>query len=271
MTGAEHATRPPAQSARPASFGARVKRLRARAEAGSPEAWFVLASLLEDGLRDRRGRQRVAPDFGAAFRVYRDAALGGCRGAWGNVGVCYDSGTGVRRNITRARECYHREWKLHHSGAYNLGTWYRDRGRYREAYRWYERAVEGADGDALVTMGYCVYYGIGVARDSARAMHLWRRVDDTPFVTEFGREEARYLRAVALLDRGRQRDVAAAVILLQRANGDEDYPEADVILEQVDADGEVVPCRCRRHRYRDTLGQAHCELHRARGRRPVRR
>lgn len=157
-----HATRPPAHLLRRESFGAQVRRLRTTAEAGSPQAWFELASLLEDGLRDRRGRQRVAPDVGAAFRAYRHAALGGCQGAWGNLGVCYDSGTGVRRNITRARECYHREWKLHHSGAYNLGTWYRDRGRYREAYRWYERAMEGADGDALVTMGYCRYFWIGV-------------------------------------------------------------------------------------------------------------
>ena len=57
MTGVERAIQPLAPSLRPDSFGARVTRLRARAEAGSPEAWFELASLLEDGARDRRGRQ----------------------------------------------------------------------------------------------------------------------------------------------------------------------------------------------------------------------
>ena len=71
------AARPPAHLLRRESFGAQVRRLRTTAEAGSPQAWFELASLLEDGLRDRRGRQRVAPDFGAAFRAYRNAALGG--------------------------------------------------------------------------------------------------------------------------------------------------------------------------------------------------
>ena len=224
-------------------------------------SWWLLASMLDEGVPDGRGEFTVGPDLRGAFRAYTRAADSGYEGAWLNLGYCYATGRGTRQNLHAARRSYARCWrKTAHSGAAgNLATWYRDRGRLREAVRWYRRAALFGDDDASLTLGYCLYYGIGARRDQTAALARWRRLDDTPHVTPYGREEAWYLRAVAHVDAGR-RGLAAS--LLTPAAADGDYPEADELLSQLNVGEPPVPCRCRRHFATSIRGQARCQRHR---------
>lgn len=260
-TRARRGSTPLARSLVPETFRERMARLRARARAGDAASWWLLATALDEGDADDRGAFGIRPDRRAAFRAYTRAAQRGYKAAWLNLGVCYDTGRGVRRNAATARRCYARAWRLTAlpSAAINLGTWYRDRGQLREAVRWYRRAALFGDGEARLTLGYCLYYGLGVRRDRDAAIMCWRPLDDTAWITPYGREEAWYLRAVAHADAGRRR---LAMTLVSRAAADGDYPEADALLAELTAGETPTPCRCRRHMPRPTRGQARCAQHR---------
>ena len=245
------------------SFTARVTALRARGTAGEAAAWWELGCLLEDGDIDGRGRVRIAPDLRGAFRAFRRGAESGDDGALLNLGVCYDTGQGTRRDRAAAWRCYQRLWRRTRDGsaANNLATWHRDRGNLRLAVAWYRRAADARDGDAHVTLAYCHYYGLGTTKSTARALRELDHADRTSDITPYGHEEALYLRAVVRLDRGRRSDFAAAMSLLRQAAADSDYPEAEAVLADIAAGAVPTPCRCRRHLARTVKGQAHCPVH----------
>ncbi len=247
-------------------FAARAATLRARAYAGDASAWWELGCLLEEGDIDSQGTVRAVPDRRAAFRAFRRGAEGGDYDALLNLGVCYDNGTGTRRDRAAAWRCYHRLWRRtkHGAAANNLATWHRDRGNLRLAFSWYRKAAAAHDGDAHVALAYGYYYGLGTTKNLGRALRALDRADHTNDITPYGQEEALYLRAVVLLDRGRRGDIVAATSLLRRAAADGDYPEADAVLADIARGMVPTPCRCRRHLARTVKGQAQCPVHRSR-------
>ena len=248
------------------SFRGRLAALRIGADEGNAEASFELACLLQDGLVNGRGRQLVAPDFAGAVAAYRRAVELGDVGALLNLGLCYDRGKGVRRNSRRALHCYSRLWKARRDGsaATNIATVYRDDGDLRRAFQWLRKAAGTGSGGARADVGYWLYYGIGVRRDVAKALTAFHRAAQSRQISDFDREEALYLRAVAYLDRGGPHNRAKARALLIRANADDDYPEARTLVAQLDLETEPVPCRCRRGLDRHVRGQAPCDVHRQR-------
>jgi len=248
------------------SFRDRVAGLRTDAEQGHAEASFELGCLLEDGLVDARGQHLVPPDLAAAVAAYQRAVELGDLEALLNLGVCYDRGNGVRRNRRRALLCYSKLWKARRyaGAATNIATVYRDDGDLRRAFQWLRRAASTGSGDATADMGYWLYYGIGVRRDVAKARSAFHRAAQSRDISDFDREEALYLLAVAHLDRSGLQNRAQARALLTRANADGDYPEAGALVAQLDLETEPVPCRCRRGLDRHVRGQAPCDVHRPR-------
>lgn len=248
---------------RQGTFSARVGSLRVRASAGDASAWWELGCLLGDGDVDARGRVSGPPDHRGAFLAFRRGADLGDASALLNLGVCYDSGRGTRRNRAAARSCYQRVWRGTRdcSAAANLATWYRDAGDDRRALAWYVKAAAAGDGDAYVDIAYGYYYGVGTNRNIARAVSALGCADHAPSITPYSREEASYMRAVILVDRGRRDDTAAAASLLQQAAADGDYPEADAVLRALVGGLVPSPCRCRRHWKPTVRGQAPCPLH----------
>ena len=211
-----------------------------------------------------RGRQLIAPALKDAFTAYlRSARLGDSSGLLA-LGLCYDNGAGVRQNKQRARQFYLAVWRRerHYAAASNIATVHRDLGDMRTALRWWHKAAAAGDGDALVCIGYCYYYGLGARPDRVKSMTAFKRAGDAKSIIELDREEALYHRAVAQIDRasGRGRTIARA--LLVKANADGDYPEAQALLRQLDTGRPPVPCRCRRGLNRAVPGQAPCAVHR---------
>lgn len=249
---------------RQAAFSTRVASLRVRASAGDASAWWELGCLLGDGDVDARGRVSTPSDHRGAFMAFRRGAELGDASALLNLGVCYDRGLGTRRNRAAARHCYQRVWRRTRDGAAagNLATWYRDTDDHRRAMAWYGKSAATGDGDAYVDLAYACYYGLGTRRNVARALSALGRADHAPSISPYSREEASYLRAVILLDRGRSGDTATATPLLQQAAADGDYPEADAVLRELAEGVMPSPCRCRRHWKPTVRGQAPCPLHR---------
>jgi TPR repeat protein len=142
----------------------------------------------------------------------------------------------------------------------NVAAAYRILEKFRLAARWYKKAADQGDGNAMTDWGYCLQHGVGVRRDEKSAEWAYRSAISCRWITEFSREEAMYHMAVLLLGRQSASSHRAAKRLLRAANADRDYPQAEVLLRFAGA-GEVRnPCICRRN-LRPRLAKRHCHVH----------
>jgi TPR repeat protein len=143
----------------------------------------------------------------------------------------------------------------------NIAATYRMAGNRRRAFDWWRRAAE-SDGSALLELGYCYQYGIGVRRDLRTACVAYLAAVRSRWIDEYSREEALYHLAIAYLDLDKGRPSRRrAVKLLREAAADGDYPQAADLLGQLKSGGPINECRCRRGLLRSLGGQAQCALH----------
>lgn len=214
---------------------------------------------LLEGIQDKQGRTVVRRNPLKAFRLLHQAALMGDITAASSVGYAYDRGLGTKRDVRQALRWYRRAADMGSTtAATNIATIYRDARKLKLALQWWERSAEMGDGDAAVDVGYCYLYGIGVGRSPVLARRMLKRASISKDLSEYGREEALYLRALEFMDNGKTR---LAIPLLARAAADGDFPEAASVLKQIQSGAAVVPCRCRRHIHKHLPGHAKCPLH----------
>lgn len=230
-----------------------------QAEAGEVSAMTDLGFNLFEGIQDRKGRSIVRRNPREAVAWFRQAANRGDSTAASSLGYAYNIGLGTKRNVAQAIRWYRQAARSGDStAAYNLATVYRDAGKARLAFQWWERAANMRDGDAAVDVGYCYQYGIGTRRDAANAKRMFRRAIASRDISQSGREEAMYHLAVQFIDEGKRQ---LALSLLKRASADNDFPEAASILNQLRIGSDFVPCRCKRFINKQLRGHAKCSLH----------
>jgi TPR repeat protein len=142
----------------------------------------------------------------------------------------------------------------------NVAAAYRILGNFRFAARWYRRASEHGDGDALTEWGYCLQHGVGIRKDDRAAERAYRAAIESKWITDYCREEAMYHLAVLLLGRRSAASRRAAARLLRVASADGDYPQAEALLQIVKSADVRDICVCRRH-LRPRLARRHCPMH----------
>jgi tetratricopeptide (TPR) repeat protein len=142
----------------------------------------------------------------------------------------------------------------------NVAAAYRILGNFRLAARWYRKASERGDGDALTDWGYCLQHGIGIQKDEKAAERAYRAAMSFEWITDYGREEAMYHLAVLLVGRRSASSRQTAAKLLRAASADGDYPQAEALLRVVESTDPRHICVCRR-RLRSLLARSHCPLH----------
>jgi TPR repeat protein len=120
----------------------------------------------------------AAGDYAKALQEIRPLAQeGDPRGQYG-MGVLYENGYGVTKDLKLAAAWYLKAAKQDNTDAqYNLGAMY-EHGvgmpvNYPEAARWYRPAAEQGDIDALSNLGVLYEGGKGVPRDKVLAMALY--------------------------------------------------------------------------------------------------
>lgn len=170
-------------------------------------------------------------------------------------------------NVAEREKRYIRKWRQlakagHRMAMMNVAAAYRILGNRRLSFRWYKRAADLRDGEALLEVGYCYHHGLGVRQDDSKAENAYRSAIATrKYITAYGREEAMYSLSVLLLELRPTAWRREALRLLRRAAADGDYPQArelrDVLLKNEDT--EV--CVCRRFLMRRLARQA-CRIHR---------
>lgn len=143
----------------------------------------------------------------------------------------------------------------------NVAAAYRILGKDRLAARWFRRAAEHGDGDALTDWGYCLQHGGGIRKEERAAELAYRSAIASKRITDYAREEAMYHLAILLLKRRLASGQRVAASLLRRANADGDYPQAQTLLGIMGSADIKNVCLCRRH-LRPSLGRKCCPLHR---------
>jgi TPR repeat protein len=144
-----------------------------------------------EALFSRADKKRDSGDLQAAFRLFLAAAKAGDRAAQLNVGNCYDTGAGVRRNRSSALYWYKRAYRRGDaSAATAIGTVWRDEGKPKQALGWFQRAVRLGDEDS--NLDVAKHYLLN-AHDPKSAIPYLEKVCQSDRVTEASAEEAKRL------------------------------------------------------------------------------
>jgi len=120
----------------------------------------------------------AAGDYARALQETRPLAEKGDPRSQYGMGVLYENGFGVTKDLKQAAAWYLKSAKQGNTDAqYNLGAMY-EHGvgmtvNYPEAARWYRPAAEQGDIDALSNLGVLYQGGKGVPQDKVLAMALY--------------------------------------------------------------------------------------------------
>lgn len=86
-----------------------------------------------------------------AFELFFAAAKADHLGAQVNLGFLFDTGTGVEKNREKAMYWYRKAARRGEaSAANNIGTIFRDEGKWRLSLRWFEKAIELGSAETLL-------------------------------------------------------------------------------------------------------------------------
>ena len=115
-----------------------------------------------------------------AERRYLAKALAGDADAQNNLGVCYEKGDGIEKNLTKAVEWYEKAAAQGDANAQcNLGYCYEvglgvEKNIYK-AVEWYEKAVAQGHARAQNNLGVCYEFGKGVEKNIHKAVEWYKK------------------------------------------------------------------------------------------------
>jgi TPR repeat protein len=142
-----------------------------------PDALVNLGVLCEEGLRHPDGTVLVRRNLREARRCFERAVQLGDAAGVDSLATLLSRPGARPADIVRAEALYRSSFrKGYTTAAYNLACEYKHRGRYREAYRWYQRAHDAGDPSAELQLGLAELYGVGTRRDPVRALSKLRRM-----------------------------------------------------------------------------------------------
>lgn len=112
------------------------------------------------------------------------------------LGYMYDVGEGVTADKTVAMKLYRRAWRRgSHAAANNIAILYREQGKNRAMFRWFERVALAGDGSAKLEMAKCYLRGVGVRKNAQAAIQCLAAANASFYISELEREEAQALLA----------------------------------------------------------------------------
>jgi len=154
--------------------GSQIQDLKKRAQAGEPEAQYILGSAY------RGGGPILAKDLAATLLWWQKAALQGHPGAQNGLGYMYQNGEGVAQDFSQAAKWYRMAAEQGDAAAQNnLGALYFSgqgvQRSYSRAFNWLRMAA--SQGLATAQHGLAIMYqhGKGTSRNLAEALGLYRQ------------------------------------------------------------------------------------------------
>lgn len=212
--------------------------LRSAADSGDANAQWEIGHCYEEGVKDKSGRLLADANPDAALKWYRASASQGNRQAQNSLGVILSSGGEISKDLPGA--IYWLKLAIAQgdsTAAFNLATIYRDMGKPKLAFRWYQKSGAMGDNDANLQIGLCQLFGFGARQDFASALSSFERVItcDPTTCCQRSIENARYWLSVLQLIRGptTKGKLARVRSLLETANADNDHEQANELLNLI--------------------------------------
>lgn len=136
-----------------------------------------------------------AGDFALALRSFERGSDLGSSECLTRLAYLYDEGVGVEVDKPLAMKLYRRAWRLGGStcAANNIAILYREVGRHREMFRWFQRAAQRGDDSAQLELAKCYLEGVGVRKNVQLALRCLAIAEGGFYISEYEREEARAL------------------------------------------------------------------------------
>jgi len=211
------------------------KALRAKAKQGNAEAEWEVAGRFENGCKDKKGKILVRRSARRAAEWLRRAAEHGCASAQGNLGVLLGDREYADRNPREALIWLERAFRAGQTlAASNIAITHRQNGNFRKAVQWFRKSVASGDDDALIQLGIHYYWGKGVRKNPAAAVHCFRKATKGKNICETGRDDAFFYLGLAYFEgKGVSASIPIAQKMFQRANADNDHPAARQVLQEL--------------------------------------
>jgi hypothetical protein len=209
--------------------------LLVRAKNGDPEAQWEVADKYADGCKDKRGKVIVRRSAAKAAQWFRLAAERGSTPAQNSLGVLLGNGNGVRKNVEEALLWLKKSFRAGDScAAQNIAITYRENGDLQTAFKWFRRAAEAGDGDALIELGIHYYWGKGVRRNPRAAVRCFRNATKAKNISGVGRDDAFFFLGIASCEgRGVPVSISNAKKFFKQANIDSDHVAAAKMLSRL--------------------------------------
>ncbi len=215
------------------------KELLKKAKKGDDEAQWEAGSYYEDGLKDNEGNIIIPQKPKQAYRWYLLSAEQGNESSQVAIGNLLSIGRGVKQDFSKAIYWTKKAIKqgLPHA-AHNLATIYRDMEKPNLSFKWYSKAVEMGDNDALLDIGLCQLFGYGIKQNFDNAYKSFEKTLEFKYPTEICQrtiEDAQYwLGVLHLLGIGKaKKSIKKSRVFLELANKDDDHEQANNLLNLI--------------------------------------
>lgn len=119
-------------------------------------------------------------DYATAFEKFSNLASEGEVTSQYNIGLMYEKGNGVKRNLAKAKYWYLKAANQNYSAAQrNLGQMYITgnfgvKQDYKKSLYWFEKAGDQGESYPLHMLGYQYFHGYGTIVDKSKALKYWR-------------------------------------------------------------------------------------------------
>lgn len=164
-----------------------------QAQPNNPRLMFELA----------RALSKDDPTNAESVVLFHKAAAAGHAGAMNSLGLLYESGRGVIRDIGKAIGWFRKGAEAGNTGAMNhLGLAYRNGfGVPRdpaESLRWFRKSADAGNAVAMIDVGAAYASGAGVPRDPAEALRWYRMAADAGNVAAMDRLAMAYQKGLGV-------------------------------------------------------------------------
>lgn len=142
--------------------------LKKSAENGNCFAQHKLASIFNDN-----------KNYKEAFYWYNKTVESGSMNSYFDLGLCYEYGIGVKKDLDKAIECYkkHTIYNYCYMNTYScVGVSLFRKGQYYDAVKYLMNAVDREESFAMCVMALCYENGFGVEKDTSKSIYLWKKV-----------------------------------------------------------------------------------------------
>lgn len=132
-----------------------------------------------------------AGKFDLARQLFERGAVLGCAECMSRLAYLFDVGVGVPADKALAMRLYQRAWRRgSHIAANNIAIPYREQGKLRAMFRWFQKAACTGDGSAQLDVAKCYLNGSGVRRNLQGALRCLSAAQTSDYISEAEREEA---------------------------------------------------------------------------------